>query len=538
MPASRAKVRPVKPAPSQPADDRYSIAALDKGVRVLRLFGPDSPTITIAEAARHTNTVPSSVLRILSTLVDLGFCEELPGPCYRPAEAALRLGNAAVRSDPLRRVARSVLEKLSQATGESAVLGVLVDGRFIMHIDHVEGPTFRGDAVPVGARFDAAKTPVGRAILAEAYSGRDVVVPIARNDLTEEVARAIRSAGFAISDDSAPLQVRCVAAVIREPLMHAGAAVGIFVPGIKTSAARLRNELAPLAVGAAAEIAALCYLHRTDAAAGEPPAGAAVAVPGVGGAAQPRSRYHIEALSRGFRVLQAFVPPHLLHTVPTLAASTGLPASAVFRIVRTLLALGLLRQQGSAYSLSLAAMDLGYTAVAGQSAVELAAPLLQSLRERFGGLAFMSVLAGHESIDVAKFVGAERSVHGTIRYPLYATAGGKVLLAFAPTEVRNKIIDELEFVAHAPHTIRGSDQLRKELAIVRERGFAINNEEFHVARWAAAAPITDSQGRCIAAMGLLVDLTPSVGDLEQRRMISEVVATAARISRRLDDLFA
>ncbi|MFM8554846.1 MAG: IclR family transcriptional regulator, partial [Betaproteobacteria bacterium] len=344
--------------------------------------------------------------------------------------------------------------------------------------------------------------------------------------------------GFWIDERSSTLQSRCIAAPIANAAGHAAAAVGIFASGIRWTTERLRAELAPIVVGAAAEINAIAFLsgESQGVLSSRTKLTRSATMPPVG----EKSRYHIEALARGLRVIQAFSIGENRLSVPLIAQMTGLQVSSVFRIVRTLVEAGYVHRVSdrNEYALTLRALDLGYSAVTGASFVEIASHKLQSLREEYGGMTFISVLAGHESVDVAKFVGQERSVHGPIRYPLYATAGGKVLLANTTGMARSLIIKELEFIPHSAHTIRNEAELLDDLEKVRERGYAVNNEELHPGRWAVAAPVFDSRERSVAALGIMLDTDTVADPLRKDEIIGRVCLTAQIVSLKLGYLFA
>jgi IclR family pca regulon transcriptional regulator len=515
------RLRPVEVPEHARTVDRYAIAALGKGLAVLRAFSPERVTLSVTEVAKLTGAVPSSALRLLTTLADLDFCEEVPGPRYRPSTAAIHAGYVALGSDELRALARPVLERLSAACGEAVVLATMLDAQ-VVHLDRVEPTGLRGGLLPVGARYAAAGTALGKAMLAS------------KDHRIVASSASMREAGYWIDEHASGVQSRSVAAPVAHSFPHDAAAVAVFVVGNRWTTSRIRSTLAPMVVGAAAEIGAMGHVAREAGRTPAPLAHRAAAAASVR-PAKVKSRYHIEALARGLRVMTSFTERDPRRSVPSLAKATGLPTSAVFRVVRTLAAAGYLRQSGDGneYVLALRALDFGYSALAGSSYVEIASPLLQMLHERFGGLAFMSVLAGHESVDVAKFVGPERSVHGPIRYPLYPTAGGKVLLAYATERDRSSILRKIEFVEYSARTITTEAELRREIARVRKRGYAINDQEWQRGRWAVAAPVIDSRNRCVAAMGIMIDVATVPAARDKEAAIATVVATAGVVSARL-----
>jgi IclR family KDG regulon transcriptional repressor len=87
------------------------------------------------------------------------------------------------------------------------------------------------------------------------------------------------------------------------------------------------------------------------------------------------------------------------------------------------------------------------------------------------------------------------------RLPAHCTASGKVLLAFLPPEVVEPILNA-PLAAYTEKTITSPERLREELKAVRQRGYALADEEFEVGIWAISAPIRDLDGKVIAAMSI------------------------------------
>ena len=85
-------------------------------------------------------------------------------------------------------------------------------------------------------------------------------------------------------------------------------------------------------------------------------------------------------------------------------------------------------------------------------------------------------------------------------FPAYASASGKVLLAFSSNELVETWIDEMEFVRYTSHTIDSKEKLRKELEQIRAQDIAFEHEELMLQRCCIAAPIRDISGQVIASV--------------------------------------
>jgi IclR family transcriptional regulator, KDG regulon repressor len=88
-----------------------------------------------------------------------------------------------------------------------------------------------------------------------------------------------------------------------------------------------------------------------------------------------------------------------------------------------------------------------------------------------------------------------------LRKPVHCTAEGKALIAFQPPMLIERIINAgLE--RRTPRTMIDPAALREELAKVRARGYATDDEEYELGVRGIASPIRDDSGNSVAAVGV------------------------------------
>lgn len=117
-------------------------------------------------------------------------------------------------------------------------------------------------------------------------------------------------------------------------------------------------------------------------------------------------------------------------------------------------------------------------------------------------------------------------------YPAHATNLGKVLLADLDTGQVAEIVQERGLSAYTPHTIVDPAALETELAQIRERGFAVDNEEYDEGLRCIGAPVRDHSGHVVAALGIGGPVT-RVTPARVEELSTLVMAAAAGLSRRL-----
>jgi DNA-binding IclR family transcriptional regulator len=116
------------------------------------------------------------------------------------------------------------------------------------------------------------------------------------------------------------------------------------------------------------------------------------------------------------------------------------------------------------------------------------------------------------------------------RLPAYATALGKVLLAYLPEHREQALVGEMTLEALTPFTITDKRRLLKDLQRVRSCAIAIEDREHLPHRRCIAAPVRGAHHRVIAAVGLTIaDPDTPLKQLVDRYS-APVGTTAARLS--------
>jgi DNA-binding IclR family transcriptional regulator len=117
------------------------------------------------------------------------------------------------------------------------------------------------------------------------------------------------------------------------------------------------------------------------------------------------------------------------------------------------------------------------------------------------------------------------------RAPAHCTSVGKALLAFQPAELVQQVIDN-GLKRYTEHTITEPAALLTELALVRQKGYALDDEEIEVGLRCVAAPIRDHTGQVTAAISVAAPVQ-RMSKKQVQQTIPSVVAAAETISRRL-----
>jgi IclR family pca regulon transcriptional regulator len=249
-----------------------------------------------------------------------------------------------------------------------------------------------------------------------------------------------------------------------------------------------------------------------------------------------KPEYRVEALAKGLRLLSLFDEQRPTWRVSDLAVAAGLPMPTVYRVVMTLTAEGYLDHlPGGEYRPGVRTLTLGGAALRSLDLVALATPRLQRLGEATGETVNLAVLTGDRVLYLVRLrnsdlVTANIQVGSTL--PAVHTSIGKLMLAgLDETELHERITDTSFPGQHGPNAKLSLDELRQELAQIREQGWAVQDEELAHGLRSVAGPITGTGGRMIAGVNLAVQAR----DWSTQRIVRELkpvlLETCAEISQ-------
>ena len=196
-----------------------------------------------------------------------------------------------------------------------------------------------------------------------------------------------------------------------------------------------------------------------------------------------RTRRSVQSVDRALDLLEALAAADGEVAITALAGRTGLHVSTVHRLLATLLRRGYVRQNPDT-SRYFAGAKLATLAEGRSRYGELrlrARPLLRSLTESTRETANLVVLDDMQAVYIdtvpsPQVVRLFTSIGN--RTPLHATGAGKALLANLATARREALLERLDLRGYTPRTITDRAVLRRALDDVREKGYAIDDEEY------------------------------------------------------------
>jgi IclR family pca regulon transcriptional regulator len=250
----------------------------------------------------------------------------------------------------------------------------------------------------------------------------------------------------------------------------------------------------------------------------------------------PRDGEFVQSLQRGLAVIRAFDEDNPELTLSEVARVTGLTRAAARRFLHTLVELGYMRTDGRKFALRPKILELGYAYLSSLSLPEIAMPHLEQLVSKVHESSSVSVLDGDEVVYVAR-VPTKRimtvSISVGTRFAAFATSMGRVLLAGQSDEWLDGYFASTVLRPFTSRTISEPVRLRRELAQIRTRGWALVDQELEEGLRSLAAPIHDADGRVVAAVNVSAHASRRTLDDLRAELLPPLLATARLIE---DDL--
>jgi len=248
------------------------------------------------------------------------------------------------------------------------------------------------------------------------------------------------------------------------------------------------------------------------------------------------NKYSLVGVDRTVAILDAFEAAGPLALVE-IARAANLSEATTLRYVSSLVAHGLLeRDDDSArYRLGLALFRLGERALQAHDPRKIALPVMDALLAKFQetvnlGLSRKDELVLIEALESTRSIRKGATVGERDHW--HASALGKSLLATLPVDDARAVLERQPRPALTKRTITAVDDLLAELAKVRTRGYAVDDEETEEGLRCVAAAIRDHRGAATFALSI----SAPANRLANRTMANAgkaVAAAAAAISAQL-----
>ena len=237
---------------------------------------------------------------------------------------------------------------------------------------------------------------------------------------------------------------------------------------------------------------------------------------------------NVKSLVRGLSLLDALSQSPHGSSLGEIANTAKLPPSTVHRLLHTLHQMGYVVQNETTgyYALGESVLLLGRKAEQQRDVRRIARPDLEKLAQETGETVNLTTVVENAVVQL-DHVDSPNMLKVTWdsgqRFPIHASASGKVFLAFLPIAERERILESIELQPFTKRTIVDIKKSRAALNTIRDRGYALDDAEREEGVRCVAAPIFNSGGTVIAAV--------SISGPSTRLSLSKLDTLAARAKK-------
>jgi DNA-binding IclR family transcriptional regulator len=246
--------------------------------------------------------------------------------------------------------------------------------------------------------------------------------------------------------------------------------------------------------------------------------------------------YSVPALEKAIAILELLAASERALSSAEIYTPLGIPKATAFMVLNVLERYDMVRKQdNSRYTIGVKLFNLGITYISRLDIIEISRPHLEELMRTSGFTTHLAVLHDNrvlfiDKVEPTTFI--RFSTFPGMRGDIHMSSLGKAIAAHLPADDLADIIAKSGFGVYTPNTITTMDALQQDLAKIRARGYATENEEGELGVRCVGAPIFDNRGAVVAAVSVTAlcsqiaeEAFPSVGRI--------VRATADRISLEL-----
>lgn len=243
----------------------------------------------------------------------------------------------------------------------------------------------------------------------------------------------------------------------------------------------------------------------------------------------------ISSLERPLLLTGFFSLERPVWTLAGLARVSGLPKASCLRALRALENFSLVQRFDGGYRLGTRLIELGGIVQESYPARRVAMPWLERTRDETLQSTQWVIRDGTEGVYLDVFESRARVrmyIAPGRRAPLYAGASTRLLLAFAPDDVRAAVLGA-PLRVYTPITPRSVTAVRALLEISKRTWLAASFGELEPHSAEVAAPVFDAAGEVVAAVSLAGTAAVFKTPRSLAAYVNAVADTAEQISRAL-----
>ena len=245
----------------------------------------------------------------------------------------------------------------------------------------------------------------------------------------------------------------------------------------------------------------------------------------------------VKSAQRVFRIIEAVAEQKTGLSQVEMSQRLNIPKSSLSVLLRDLCASNylILDESNKLYGLGPQLVTIASRYLDNQDVIRLGRPLITRLAGETGESAVLALLVEQEAVLMHKEDSTQPILPSILvgtRFPLYASAVGKAMLANFEDQELEQYLKTVELAPITPQTIVDVETLRQRLAEVRATGLAYNRGNYRTGIYAIASPVFDHTGRAIAAVSVSL-LSQHFTEEKSADVGQAVIGIAGELSRLL-----
>ena len=188
------------------------------------------------------------------------------------------------------------------------------------------------------------------------------------------------------------------------------------------------------------------------------------------------------------------------------------------------------------YRLGVRTFQLSQSYIRKLNLINVSMQVLSNLKQRFnessyvgilrnGNVVYLNVVETNEYVRVLPRTGNVG--------PAYATAIGKAQLSTLSNTEITYLYEDRSFLKLTPKTLNNIDELLADIEAVREKGYALDLEEYEEEVHCVAAPVIDYTGKVIAG----ISISGPKSRLTKKRIVNEIAPALIEEAKNLSAKF-
>ncbi len=251
-----------------------------------------------------------------------------------------------------------------------------------------------------------------------------------------------------------------------------------------------------------------------------------------------KSSNPIQSADRIFAILEALAE-HGSMRIIDLSELLDLHKSTVHRLLASLISMGYVTQNEmtGAYALTYKLVEMSGKILKNADILNLIRPYAEQLSNSCDETVHFVKKTGNNVLYIEKLESQSvkarsfrlSSQVGLTR-PMYCSGVGKVILAYLPEKEVEQIWNSSDIVKKTAYTITDFKEFKKELKLIRSRGYALDNEENEIGIRCMAVPVFDYHDTPQYALSIST-LVSRMPDERLEELAGQLLATARDMSR-------